>query len=690
LERTCFQSGALWSGPANLPADVAIAYGIDPSLPNRVKTWRDHGYVVHLMTGVSWGQYQDYYYGRLDGVVHEDEAQTNGAGKKIVHNGDVYYMCPTESYGKMLCAGVQRGLDAGVEAVHLEEPEYWVAAGYSEAFKREWQSYYHEAWQSPDSSPDAQWRASKLKYFLYRRALQQVFDYVQDYNRRTGRKVRCYVATHSVVNYSTFRIVSPESSLTLLDGCDGYIAQIWSDTTRRPNLYRGILKERDFETGFLEYGAMQNLVRSTGRRMWFLSDPISDLPNLSWDSYQQTWEATIIASLLQPDIWRYEIAPWPERVFGKTHPIGADPAVRTMIPPTYATRLQTVMNSLNDMNQQTVSWDCGTPGIGVVISDSMMFERGQPQPSDSVLSYFYGLAMPLVKRGMPITPVQLENVGLKGFLDPFKVLLLTYQGMKPLTPAVHTALANWVKAGGSLVVWDDDSDPYNRAREWWNTGELHFATPREHLFAQLGIDQKQMPRDATPFPIGKGSLTWVRENPVALANDAAGDARVAAVTRAAAAKIGLAWKETNSFVLRRGPYLIAAGMDESPISDLKEINGRFVNMLDADLPVLRHIKITPGSRWYLLDLDQEGNQGPSILASSGFARQITKDDTHLIIGVEGVPATPGIVLIRTAKAPRRVTLGGVVLNDVNYSGDDQLLRIHFSNTAKPQELCVQY
>ena len=30
---------------------------------------------------------------------------------------------------------------------------------------------------------DAQWRASKLKYFLYRRALQQVFDYVGDYNR---------------------------------------------------------------------------------------------------------------------------------------------------------------------------------------------------------------------------------------------------------------------------------------------------------------------------------------------------------------------------------------------------------------------------------------------------------------------------------------------------------------------------
>ena len=40
------------------------------------QTWRDHGYRIHVMTGVSWGGYQDYLYGRFDGVNHEDEAQT--------------------------------------------------------------------------------------------------------------------------------------------------------------------------------------------------------------------------------------------------------------------------------------------------------------------------------------------------------------------------------------------------------------------------------------------------------------------------------------------------------------------------------------------------------------------------------------------------------------------------------------
>jgi len=49
-------------------------------------------------------------------------------------------------------------------------------AGYPKAFKRGWQNYYGEAWQTAQpSSVDAQWRAQfQTQIFLYRRALQQV------------------------------------------------------------------------------------------------------------------------------------------------------------------------------------------------------------------------------------------------------------------------------------------------------------------------------------------------------------------------------------------------------------------------------------------------------------------------------------------------------------------------------------
>jgi hypothetical protein len=344
------------------------------------------------MTGVSWGHYQDFLYGRFDGINHEDEAQTDRNGNKISHGGDVYYMCPGTNYGKFLCIGVHRALDAGAEGIHLEEPEFWVRGGYSQGFKREWRSYYGEDWQAPHSSVEAQWRASKLKYFLYRRALQQFFDYVQDYNHRTGRNLRCYVPTHSLLNYAHWQIVSPESSLARLKGCDGYIAQVWTGTSRTPNLYHGQLRERTFDTAFLEYGAMQNLVRATGRRVWYLNDPIEDNPNHDWTDYRWNWECTLTASLFQPEVWRYEVAPWPERVFAGKYPQRAKPEDRRPIPPGYATELQTVMNALNDMDQKRVEWDCGTLGIGVIVSDSLMFERGEPAGSDQHMGHFYGLA----------------------------------------------------------------------------------------------------------------------------------------------------------------------------------------------------------------------------------------------------------------------------------------------------------
>ena len=128
------------SGPASRPTRGGTpgsssartwrsATGSTRTLPDRIAQWKAQGYIPHLMTGVSWGEYQDYLYGRFDGVNHVDEAQTDRNGKVISHGGDVYYMSPGENFGKFLCQGVKRAMDAGAEAIHLEEPEFWVRGG---------------------------------------------------------------------------------------------------------------------------------------------------------------------------------------------------------------------------------------------------------------------------------------------------------------------------------------------------------------------------------------------------------------------------------------------------------------------------------------------------------------------------------------------------------------------------------
>ena len=687
-ERTCFQTGKAWSPQWNLCADVAIVYGIDTNLPARIASWREHGYRIHVMTGASWGQYQDYLYGRFDGVNHEDEAQTDRAGGKIGHGGDVYYMCPGENYGKFLCVGVQRALDAGAEAIHMEEPEFWDRAGYSEGFKREWSNYYHDQWQPPDSSVDARWRASKLKYFLYRRALQQVFDYVQAYNQRTGRRVRCYVPTHSLLNYAQWCIVSPESSLAQLDGCGGYIAQVWTGTAREPNRFRGEVRSRTFETAFLEYGAMQSLARATGRSVWFLGDPIEDNPNHDWTDYRANWESTLTASLFQPEISKFEVAPWPERVFAGRYPRSAEAGKRKSIPPSYATELQTVFQTLNDMTQSRAEWDCGTTGIGVLVSDSLMFQRGQPTPNDPYLGNFYGLAMPLLKHGVPVTPVQLEDVTAPHYLDGFQVLLVSYDGQKPLRPEVHPPLADWIKRGGVLIFCDKDADPYLNVREWWNSNGKSYATPREDLFELLGLDKAVTPDKFCR--IGKGGLIWMRERPADLSTSEQGAERVVSAVGLAAQKTGLNWRETNYLLLRRGPYLVAVGLDESTGGAPRTLHGRFVSLFDSELRVQNDISISPGSRWFLLDLDAVPKGRPHLLAS---ACKTTSNETarhHISFTVEGIGNTPAIMLLGLNKPPRGVTLDGKNLTTFEYSARDRLLWIHFENDVVPRLLAVQY
>jgi hypothetical protein len=688
-ERTCFQTSLGWNEKGNLRSDVALVYGIDPGLPDRIKSWHDRGYIVHTMTGVAWGQYQDYLYGRFDGVDHQDNVQTDKNGKKIGHGGDVWYMCPAANYGDFLCVGVQRALDAGAEAIHLEEPEFWARAGYSEGFKREWKDFYKEDWQPPHLSVDGQWKSSKLKYYLYRRALQQVFAYVHNFNAKTGKKVRCYVATHSLLNYAHWCIVSPQSSLAKIEGCDGYIAQVWTGTSRTPNHFRGQLKERTFETAFLEYGAMQNLVRATGRSVWYLNDPVEDNPQHDWTDYKTNWESTLTASLLQPDVASYEVAPWPERIFGGKYPKNAKPEDRIGIPPEYATELQVVMNALNDMKQPDFQWDAGTQGVGVLVSDSMMFQREQPTPSDPHMAQLYGQMLPLVKRGLPVAPVQLENVTLPGFLDNQKVLMLSYQGQKPMNDEVHAPIAEWVKKGGVLVVVDDDSDPFNKVKEWWNDGGKNETIPRQHLFSTLGVkDEDFAAGDQPTKEVGKGAVVWLKINPVKVALNADQDDFFASVIQKAVERTGGVWKQTNYLALRRGPYWIGAGMDETFGSEVKTISGRLVNLFDAELKVQSKVELKPGSRYFLLDLDRLKGEGTRVLASG--CKALKKDGTEVSTWtVEGVGGTNAIVLMACDKAPKVVKLAGQALEAFEYDAAEKLLRVKFPNEATPRELTVE-
>jgi len=145
-------------------------------------------YVPHLMTGIAWGNYQDFR--DMNGRDIMSLSQIEADGRQKLHGHRVPYVVPSVEFADYITEKLKPIIDAGVVAIHLEEPEFWAYTGFSPAFAREWQLYYHEPYVRADSSPDAQYKASRLKYYLYGRALRRVAEACKEYSG-----IRCDAGT---------------------------------------------------------------------------------------------------------------------------------------------------------------------------------------------------------------------------------------------------------------------------------------------------------------------------------------------------------------------------------------------------------------------------------------------------------------------------------------------------------------
>ena len=798
-ERTSFQEGAPYAPQTDSRADVAMVYGLNPSFEERVARWREAGYRIHVMTGVAWGSYQDYVRGEWDGVQHYDDAQTAAGDFRLEHGisqgHDIFYMMPSESYARYLGEKLRRVVDAGALAIHLEEPEFWVRGGYSAGFQREWAAYYGEPWQDPASSPDARYRAAKLKQYLYTRTLKYLFSELKAYAAEKGQPdLKCYVPTHSLINYAHWRIVSPESWLLSIPDCDGLIAQVWTGTSRTPTVYRGVRRQRTLEAGYCEYAACTAIVRGTDKRLWQLADPIEDNPSYCWEDYRANWECTVTGSLLVDGSERFEIMPWPRRVFMRSYPTtnllalpvaplleayyarleaegqaalvadtrraieqylafyaehgeaarketlgfadladrperydriealrfgdlwGAvtgfykhlagwedqeaaqrlrdalsrfyhDPTdQKAFIPAGYATELQIVFNALRDVHWPgDTEWLHGQKGIGLAISDNIMYQRGDPDPSDADMSSLYGLALPLVKHGVALDMVHLERMAEPEYLDGVDVLLLTYEGQKPPSSAAHEALAAWVRAGGALILIGT-GDAYDGVREWWNQEGADYARPQAHLTEVLGVGRQP---DAGVHACGRGYLLVEPASPAALAHSAGGAEVVLEATAQARLLTGKPWRPGNHLVLRRGPYVVAAGMDESSLVTSLALPGAYVNLFDADLPVLVDPVIAPDTRWLLYDLSRCA-EGPWVIAAAGRVEDETATADRLTFRVEGMAGTQCAVRVWLPKAPVAVLVhveGSDHAWDQVWDAASRTLLLRFAN--RPEGVSVE-
>ncbi|MEN6323639.1 MAG: hypothetical protein ABFD09_09135 [Proteiniphilum sp.] len=684
-EKTAFQTSGQWKPVTDVRADVAIVYGAgdrpardgQPAMTfeQRVQTWRDRGYTTHFMTGIAWGNYQDYFTGEWDGKWHLDEGQKTEKGDTIWHGRMVPYIVPSLNFIEYIKQKhVKKVIDAGIDAIYMEEPEFWMRAGYSDAFKREWEEYYGFPWRPQHESPENTYLANKLKYHLYYRALDEVFTFAKEYGKSKGMNVRCYVPTHSLVNYSSWRIVSPEASLASLPAMDGYIAQVWTGTSREPTYFDGLKKERVFENAFLEYGSMESMTRPTGRKMFFLTDPIEDWPR-DWVDYKKNYQATFSAQLLYPMIADYEVMPWPDRIYEGLYKTCDTCTTKARIPRFYSTQMQVMINTLNDMplSENKVS---GSHGIGVLMSNSLMFQRFPTHDGydDPQFSNFYGQTLPLLKRGIPVSTVHIENVGYPDTWKDLKVLVMSYANMKPMKAEYHQFIADWVKNGGVLVYCGKDIDPYQTVMEWWNSKGNSYKAPSQHLFELMKLGTNTP--NTGEYACGKGKVYVIREEPKEFVMNADNDANYFETIKKAFETTPNKGKlETkNSLYLERGPYIIAAVMDESVSNDPMTLKGVFIDLFDPTLPVLTEKPVSPGEQAFLYNVAFiENKSKPAVLCgASRIYNEVSKRGYYSFVAKSPLE-TNNVSRVLLPKKPSGVVVknpAGEVITNAEHTWDE--------------------
>jgi hypothetical protein len=693
-EKTAFQTAGEWKPATDVRADVAIVYGVNErpgmTFEQRLQSWRDHGYTTHFMTGIAWGNYQDYFTGQWDGKWHLDEGQVTAKGDTLWHGHLVPYIVPSLNYIRYFKEKhIRRVIDAGIDAIYLEEPEFWMKAGYSDAFKREWQEYYGFPWRPQHESPENTYLANKLKYHLYYRALNEVFTFAKEYGKSKGTDIRCYVPTHSLVNYSSWNIVSPEASLASLSCVDGYIAQVWTGTSREATFYNGIKQERVFENAFLEYGSMESMTRPTGRKTFFLTDPIEDWPR-DWADYKKNYEATFTAQLLYPMIADYEVMPWPDRIYEGLYKTCATCETKEKIPRFYSTQMQVMVNSLNDipLSENKVS---GSQGIGVLMSNSMMFQRfpNHKEYDDPSFSNFYGQTFPLLKRGIPVSIVHIENTSYPDTWKNLKVLVMSYSNMKPLQPEYHQNLAQWVKDGGVLIYCGKDLDPYQSVMEWWNTNDNHYKSPSMHLFEQLGLNAEPQTGE---YPAGKGKVYVLREEPKDFVMHPSNDADYFTLVKKAFEATPKAGKlETkNNLYLERGPYIIASVLGESVSAEPLVLKGLFIDLFDPTLPVLKTKTVKPNEQSYLYNLTKiKDKKTPAVLCGASRIYQEVRTQGVYSFVAKGPVNTNNISRIYLPKQPKEVKIQNTA-SELVWDESSHTCLVKFENNPDGVSVIINY
>lgn len=630
--RAQFHATKAWNAAQAPSTSTIVLHGFNETLAQRAATWQHAGYAVQAQLPIAWGNYLDYLTGTWNGASHFDEIQLRADSSEIEHADGAYYFVPSASYRDYLKKKIELAIDAGCEAIRLEQPIFWSAAGYSDGFKREWESFYETPWEPPQQNAAAQFQAEQLKFELELRAVADLLAHAKNYAQSTKRSVKTYVTTLSALQYAHESKVGPQAELLYIPECDGVIGRVPAHVPE--TRYADMKQARAFESAWFDFGLFAQASRGHEKELVFSFEAGNAK---TWHERKHILHAQFVAALFYPECARYEWQTPVEQIF-RASARGA--AVASMNGGENTARaalneaaLQTLVlqNVLARLPQEAPQLEAGERGVGVLVSDALTLQRTAPEANERELSSFFGIALPLLKHGIPVQPLLLENLSRSGYLTGYKTLFLSYRALKPQQPKWHERLATWVKTGGTLIFIDDDKDAFNRAPGWWREPSYNFARPAEHLFQTLGLNNGANPGRNKA---GMGSLVYINANPAQYAFSAAGPDSVMALL-AAAMPHGRQAKQQNYFKLQRGSYVAAVAFNESANSAALALSGDWLDLLEPNLPRIAEKTIAPGNVALLFDLSRRDSTHAQVLATSAHITEEQFEATRYSVTAHG-------------------------------------------------------
>jgi hypothetical protein len=600
-------------------------------LARAIGSWSERGYAVGRMFFADSDATNEYWTGKWDGTPHPDEVERDARGEAVLCSGIRPYMLPTAGWTRYLQEMSAASVRAGAEAIFPEEPLAHVYTGYEGKFRELWVARYGRPWQPESASPEARFLTAQLKNELYLELERALGRTVREEARKAGRPVPFIFPVHGLYSNIAAHLVAPLGTSLAIEEIDGYIGQVWTGPIRWAADNYDSPDKSFFASAFALYDSFAQLVRGSKRRMWLLTDPVEDDPNHAWGEFEQWYRHCVVAELLFPQTDAFEVMPWPDRIFLPGHATGGGtPAPeRFRILTLSAVQIQQEVPPMGEW--RGTDGDTPTEGVGVVMADTLLWHRHEPP----VLQDAYSLLMPLIQEGVPVGACLLERVHEPAYLAAFKALVLSYEAIKPLDPAMHVALAKWVRAGGSLIVLGK-GDNLNEESLWWVRQGLR--DPLDHLFGELGLeDEGEFDR-----PVGKGHVYRRITGGRRFADPEAARAEYLPLLDAAVRQAGGAdgLRRPGHFCMKRGAFVVAHAIRQ-PL----RLAGPLVDVFDPEFPVLDGVELQPGESGLYREV------GELVASAAGRGQPVILHTTHRLMSDTYVDGVSRAVIRGPAETP---------------------------------------